>query len=123
MYLNRSAEILQNYLAVIDQHLKDVLEGRASKMFELQEIAALLFIHPTHLSNVIKEYTGHHPCYYYEEKILVIAKELLGDSRNSIADVARVLTYDPSNFTKWFKVYAGISPSAYRKQLEAQLVA
>ncbi|HEY6900450.1 MAG TPA: AraC family transcriptional regulator [Puia sp.] len=121
MHFNRSAEILHNYLAVLDQHLKDILDGRADKMFELQEIAALLFIHPTHLSNVIKEYTGHHPCYFYEEKILVVAKDLLKDPHNSIADVARKLTYDPSNFTKWFKVYGGVSPSAYRKQLEQQL--
>lgn len=118
MHFNRSAEIFQNYLAILDQHLKDILDGKEDKMFELQEIAARLFIHPTHLSNVIKEYTGHHACYFYEEKILLVAKELLKDPRNSIADVARKLTYDPSNFTKWFKAYAGLMPSAYRKQLD-----
>jgi len=123
MLFKRSAVILQDYLAMLDQHLKDVLEGKTDKMFELQDIAALLFIHPTHLSNVIKEHTGHHPCYFYEQKILHIAKDLLKDPRHSIADVARTLTYDPSNFTKWFKTYAGISPSAYRKQLATQLAA
>jgi AraC-like DNA-binding protein len=123
MLFNRSAEILKDYLAILDQHLQDVLDGKMDKMFELQDIAALLFIHPTHLSNVIKEYTGHHPCYFYEQKILQVAKELLKDPRHSIADVARMLTYDPSNFTKWFKTYGGTSPSAYRKQLATQLAA
>ena len=123
MLFKRSAEIHKDYLAILDQHLQDVLDGKTDKMFELQDIAALLFIHPTHLSNVIKEYTGHHPCYFYEQKILQIAKELLKDPRHSIADVARMLTYDPSNFTKWFKVYGGTSPSAYRKQLATQLAA
>ena len=123
MLFNRSAEILKDYLAILDQHLQDVLDGKTDKMFELQEIAALLFIHPTHLSNVIKEYTGYHPCYFYEQKILQVAKELLKDPRYSIADVARMLTYDPSNFTKWFKTYGGTSPSAYRKQLATQLAA
>lgn len=118
MPFNRSAEILKDYLAIIDQHLKDVVDGNVDTMFELQDIAARLFIHPTHLSNVIKEYTGYHPCHFYEQKILIIAKDLLKDPHNSIADVARRLTYDPSNFTKWFKTYAGTSPSAYRKQLD-----
>lgn len=118
MPFNRSAEILKDYLAIIDQHLQDVLDGNTDTMFELKDIAARLFIHPTHLSNVVKEYTGHHPCYFYEKKILTIARDLLKDPRYSIADVARRLTYDPSNFTKWFKTYAGISPSAYRKQLD-----
>jgi AraC-like DNA-binding protein len=123
MLFKRSAEIHKDYLAILDGHLQDVLDGKTDQMFELQDIAALLFIHPTHLSNVIKEYTGHHPCYFYEQKILQIAKELLKDPRHSIADVARMLTYDPSNFTKWFKTYGGTSPSAYRKQLAAQLAA
>jgi AraC-like DNA-binding protein len=118
MAFNRSAEILKDYLTILDQHLKDVVEGREDEMLELKEIAARLFIHPTHLSNTIKEYTGHHPCYFYEEKLLIVAKGLLKDPRNSIAEVARRLTYDPSNFTKWFKVYAGISPKEYRKQLD-----
>ena len=118
MAFNRSAEILKDYLAILDQHLNDVVEGREDKMLELKEIAARLFIHPTHLSNTIKEYTGHHPCYFYEEKLVIIAKNLLKDPRNSIAEVARRLTYDPSNFTKWFKVYAGLSPKEYRRQLD-----
>ncbi len=118
--MTRNAEIFEKFLAVIDRHLEDVLDGTIDKMFELQDIAERLFIHPTHLSNVIKAHTGKHPCYFYEEKILVIAKGLLADHRNSIADVARKLTYDPSNFTKWFKTYGKMSPSAYRKQLIAQ---
>ncbi len=117
MYQSRSEEIFDKYLQVIDEHLQDVLNGKVDEMFELHEIAGRLFIHPTHLSNVIKNLTGKHPCYFYERKILEVAKGLLDNKQNSIADVARILTYDPSNFTKWFKSYAGIKPSQYRKQL------
>jgi AraC-like DNA-binding protein len=118
MYQGRSEEIFENYLRIISEHLQDVIQGKLDTMYELQEIAERLFIHPTHLSNVIKKLTGKHPCYFYEQKILDIAKTLLNDSKYSIADVAHILTYDPSNFTKWFKSYAGISPSQYRKQLQ-----
>lgn len=117
MYANRSEEIFANYLALIDQHLDDLVHDRIDTMYELRDLAERLYIHPTHLSNVIKQLTGHHPCFYYEEKLLAVAKNLLSNPTNSIADVALKLTYDPSNFTKWFKSYGGMSPSAYRKQL------
>ena len=116
--MQRSEEIFKDYLHLLDRHLEDVLAGDVEEMFELREIASRLFIHPTHLSNVIKDLTGKHPCFFYEHKILDIAKELLQNPDNSINEVARRLTYDPSNFTKWFKTYAGISPSQYRKQLK-----
>lgn len=117
MYANRSEEIFANYLALIDQHLDDLVHDRIDTMYELRDLAERLYIHPTHLSNVIKQLTGNHPCFYYEEKLVAVAKNLLSNPTNSIADVALQLTYDPSNFTKWFKSYAGMSPSAYRKQL------
>lgn len=118
--ISRNEEIFQNYLSLIDEHLKDIVEGRAETMFELRDFAQRLFIHPGHFSNVIKEHTGKHPCYYYEEKLLVIAKNYLQDARYSVADVAQLLTYDPSNFTKWFKAFEGITPSQYRAQLIKQ---
>lgn len=114
-YIGRKEEIFQGYLQLIDQHLADVLSGKVEKMFELRDFAAALFIHPTHLSNVIKEHTGYHPCYFYEEKLLKLAKELLLDNRYSIADVAALLTYDPSNFTKWFKSFEQITPTQFRR--------
>lgn len=114
---SRHETIFQNYLGVIDAHLADVLEGKVEEMFELRDVAKLLFIHPGHLSNVIKEHTGKHPCYFYEKKILAIAKRYLEDDQYSVADVARLLTYDPSNFTKWFRTYQGVTPSQYRAQL------
>lgn len=115
--ISRNETIFQNYLAVIDAHLEDVIAGKVDNMFELRDVAQRLFIHPGHLSNVIKEHTGKHPCYFYERKILAIAKRYLEDERYSVAAVARLLTYDPSNFTKWFRNFEGITPSQYRAQL------
>jgi len=120
--MRRSEEIFRDYLHLLDRHLEDVLNGTAEEMFELRDIAARLFIHPTHLSNVVKDLTGKHPCFFYEQKILDIAKDLLQNPDYSINAVARRLTYDPSNFTKWFKTFAGVSPSQYRKQLKEATV-
>ncbi len=119
LYQDRKSQIFHDYLQLVDSHLADVLAQRREDMWELQDFAGALCIHPTHLSNVIKEYTGNHPCFFYEQKLVAVAKDLLNDGSKSIAQVAALLTFDPSNFTKWFKAQAGITPSQYRKQLAA----
>jgi AraC family transcriptional regulator, regulatory protein of adaptative response / methylphosphotriester-DNA alkyltransferase methyltransferase len=48
--------------------------------------------------------------------LLDISKELLLTTTLSIAQIARQLTYDPSNFTKFFKEYTGTTPKKFRDQ-------
>ena len=114
-YISRKEEIYRDFLRLLDEHLADIVAERTDSMKELRDFAEALFIHPTHLSNVIKEHTGYHPCYFYEEKLLKLAKDLLLDNKRSVADVAYLLTYDPSNFTKWFKSFEGVTPSQFRR--------
>ena len=115
--LARQHEITAEFLKQIDIHLDDIRNERVTEMFEIRDLAALLFIHPTHLSNTIKLTTGKAPCFFFEEKLLNIAKEMLRDNKLAIGDVARILTYDPSNFTKFFKHFEGITPKQYRESL------
>nr|WP_299357577.1 AraC family transcriptional regulator [Mucilaginibacter sp.] len=86
-------------------------------MFEIRDFAEILHIHPTHLSNTIKLTTGKSPCFFFEEKIMAIAKDMLKDNRLSIAQIAFKLTFDPSNFTKFFKRFEGVTPKQYREHL------
>ena len=116
-YMNRQAEITASFLREMNKHLDDFMAGRVEEMFHLKDLAAIICLHPVHVSNVIKLYTGFHPCHFYELRILEEAKKLLSDPALSISDVAERLTYDKSNFTKFFKEYAGTTPTAYRKQL------
>jgi AraC-like DNA-binding protein len=117
--LARQHEIMADFLRAIDVHLADVVAGRATEMFEIRDFAALLCIHPTHLSNTIKLTTGQPPCYFFEARILELARQLLRDPGRSVADIAANLTYDPSNFTKFFKRFQGSTPKQYREQVWA----
>ncbi|UPL47874.1 helix-turn-helix domain-containing protein [Hymenobacter sublimis] len=117
--LARQHEITADFLRAIDQHLEDVVTGRVTEMLEIRDLADQLHIHPTHLSNTIKLTTGHPPCYYFEARILDIAREQLRDPSRSVATIAAGLTYDPSNFTKFFKRFAGCTPKQYREQVWA----
>jgi YesN/AraC family two-component response regulator len=43
-----------------------------------------------------------------------VAKELILASNDPIAKIAQTLTFDPSNFTKFFKRFETITPKKYR---------
>ncbi|WP_373612957.1 helix-turn-helix domain-containing protein [Mucilaginibacter sp. OAE612] len=114
--LVRQHEITADYLKAIDRHLDDVLNNRVLDMYEIRDFADEMHIHPTHLSNTIKLTTGKHPCFFFEEKIMGIAKTMLQENKASVAEIANRLTFDPSNFTKFFKRFEGVTPKQYREQ-------
>jgi AraC family transcriptional regulator, regulatory protein of adaptative response / methylphosphotriester-DNA alkyltransferase methyltransferase len=111
---SRKKEIVKEYLTHLDTHIQQLKEGKAEKALEIREFAAMMHIHPVHLSNTIREVTGRSTCYLYEERLLRISKELLLNTSLPVGGIARQLTYDPSNFTKFFKQYAGITPKKFR---------
>ena len=117
--LARQHEITADYLREVDRHLADIVAGRATEMFEVRDLAGVLCIHPTHLSNTIKLATGHSPCHFFEARLMDISRGMLHDPRRSVADIAANLTYDPSNFTKFFKRFQGCTPKQYREQVWA----
>ena len=111
-FFARQHEIAADYLRELDKHLDDIVSGRATEMFEVRDFA----VHPTHLSNTIKSATGHSPCYFFEERLMEISKSMLQNVSMPIAEIARTLTYDPSNFTKFFKHFAKQTPKQYREE-------
>lgn len=112
----RKKEITRDYLSELDIHIQQLKNGETDRAMEIKDLAAKLHVHPVHLSNTIKEVTGRSTCDFYEEKLLHIAKELLLETKMSISQIAMQLTYDPSNFTKFFKHYTGITPKKFRQQ-------
>ena len=116
-YLNRQDEITASYLAVMNRHMDDFMAGSLEEMFHIKDIASIMCLHPVHVSNIVKLTTGHHPCYFYELRILNEAKQMLSNPALSITDVANRLTYDTSNFTKFFKVHMAMTPKEYRKNM------
>lgn len=110
----RKKEIADQYLRLLDQHIQELKEGSAQRTAEIKDFADQLNIHPRHLSNTIHEVLQQSPCSLYESRLLAISKELLLTSANSIASIARHLNYDPSNFSKFFKNYTGLTPHQFR---------
>ncbi|MEP7374988.1 MAG: helix-turn-helix transcriptional regulator [Chitinophagaceae bacterium] len=112
----RKKEIVKNYITRLDEHIQELKEGKAERALEIRDLAAMLHVHPVHLSHTIKEVTGQSTCSLYEERLVLISKELLLTTNLPVAQIARQLTYDPSNFTKFFKHYTGTTPKKFRDQ-------
>ena len=113
--MTRANEISKQFLEELDKHMLELKSGQAETSFEIGDIASLLHIHPTHLSNTIKATLKKSPCDIYEEKLVNVSKELIQTTPLSIAAIARQLTFDPSNFSKFFKHFEGITPKKFRE--------
>lgn len=111
---SRQQEIAADFLIALDKHATDILSGKAAEILEVRDFAELLHVHPTHFSNTIRSATGHSPCYFIEDRLMEISKSMLQKRELRISEIARTLTYDPSNFTKFFKHFSGQTPKQYR---------
>ncbi|PJR04660.1 helix-turn-helix domain-containing protein [Avrilella dinanensis] len=113
--LTRSKEITENYFQFLDKHIADVVSGKVEEFMEINQIASELFISHKHLTDTVQKETGNHPCHFYDLKIIDKAKQMLSESDKSISEIAKILTYDPSNFSKFFKKFVGQTPGQFRK--------
>jgi AraC family transcriptional regulator of adaptative response / methylphosphotriester-DNA alkyltransferase methyltransferase len=115
--LTRKDEITADFFKLLAEHMADVLAGRVDNMYHIKDFAARLFIHPTHFSNTIKLTTGHSPCHFAEERTMEEARRMLGETTLSIAEIGYKLTFsEPTNFTKFFKSFEGVTPKQYREK-------
>lgn len=113
--VSRNQEITENYFQFLNQHIADVISGKVDEFMEINQIASELFLSHKHLTDTIQKETGNHPCHFYDLKILEHAQEMLTQTDDSVAEIARKLTYNPSNFSKFFKKFLGQTPGQYRK--------
>ncbi|NSL85737.1 helix-turn-helix domain-containing protein [Chitinophaga solisilvae] len=110
-----SDNITQAYFAFLDKHIRDVINGDAPQFMELNQIASALFVSHAHLTATIRQTMGNHPCHFYDLKIIDAAKKMLATTDKPVAEIANILTYDPSNFSKFFKKLTGQTPGHYRE--------
>ncbi|MDQ0106196.1 AraC-like DNA-binding protein [Chitinophaga terrae (ex Kim and Jung 2007)] len=114
--LKRSKEITEKYFRFLDEHISDVVSGKESDFMEINQIASKLFLSHKHLTDTVQKETGNHPCHFYDLRIIEEAKKMLSQTDLSVSEIARILTYDPSNFSKFFRKFTRQTPGEFRKQ-------
>lgn len=96
--------------------LLDYIEKHISEDISINELAALIYLHPNYLIRFFKKHTGYSPIHYINMVKLERAKSLLAGTNLPIKQVALVTGFsDFYYFSRNFKNSTGFSPTEFRK--------
>ncbi|WDT56477.1 helix-turn-helix domain-containing protein [Streptomyces sp. G7(2002)] len=93
--------------------LRDLLDSRLPTGISLQEAAAVLHAHPTHLIRCFKQTYGLPPHTYLTGKRIERARGLLLDGRRPAEVAATVGFHDQAHLHRHFTRHVGTTPSRY----------
>ncbi|MCD8303765.1 MAG: AraC family transcriptional regulator [Prevotellaceae bacterium] len=108
--LNRKDAIFQNFMLALFRHYRT--ERSVSFYARKQHLSLRYF------SAIVKERTGFSALHWITNMVIADAKRLLENPELSTKEIAYTLNFpSPSCFARYFKLYAGVSPSQYRRDL------
>ena len=115
---SRSADITNSFHKALNNNILNVIKGEAAYLWNVNDYAQFLNLHPNHLSNTIKSETGKTVKQWIDEKVHSEAKTLLLNTNKTISEIALDLTFsDGSNFSRFFKKMEGVTPGKFRKSV------
>jgi len=115
---HQADQLISNDKKVIVQSLIDYMSYYYMEDISLSYLSTVMHISPAYISKIFKEETGSSPIQYLIEIRLEKAKSLLVSSSLPIQEIAEAVGYkDAYYFSKLFKKYYDLSPSAYRNKL------
>ena len=100
----------------ITYQFENLIKSEYRKRLSINEYAERLYISPSYLRDAVKQTTGKPAYKLIREYQLLEAKSLLMQSDKTVKSIALELGFDDSsNFIKFFKKYAGLTPLRYRE--------
>lgn len=94
---------------------KQLIEQHCSENFSIKEYADLLFVTPSHLSEIVKAITGRTSTDLINDRMVLEIKRLLKYSDLTITEISYKLNFsDQSYFAKYVKKLTGFSPKELR---------
>ncbi|MEL6537955.1 MAG: helix-turn-helix transcriptional regulator [Bacteroidota bacterium] len=119
---DRSSLIVKGFKRLLEQHYKDLTEGKAQTQFKAKHYAEALHLHPSYFSTVIKSKTGAPVSQWISDKTLTQAKALLAHSGSTIKEIGYQLGFsETAHFSNFFKKHAGLTPSEYRMKPDTEI--
>ncbi len=114
---NRSSQIVKVFKQNLEQHFRDLVNGKTDTQLRVQDYADKQFLHVNYLSSVISSKTGKSVSAWIADKTIAEAKWMLQNKEISIKEVAGRLGFlEASHFSNYFRKNTSLSPAAYRKQ-------
>jgi len=115
---NRSSQIVKTFKQNLEQHFRDLANGKTDTQLRVQDYADKQFLHVNYLSSVISSKTGKSISTWIADKTIAEAKVMLQDKDLNIKEIAGRLGFlEASHFSNYFKKHTSQSPAEYRKQL------
>jgi AraC family transcriptional regulator, transcriptional activator of pobA len=107
-YTDSASQITQKYKQALSQYI-----------YEYQKVtdyAEMLAVSPSHLNRCVHSTTGKTAQNLLFDLLILEAKVLLKQSNLNISEIAfKIGKKDPSDFSRFFKSYSGMSPRDYRE--------
>jgi AraC-like DNA-binding protein len=112
VYVQRRTDALRRALTFIDENLQ--------RDIGLNEVAEGVFLSPNYLSQMLKKETGLAFVEWLTGRRMDRARDLLAHTPERVCSIAGAVGFrDQAYFTRRFHQRFGVSPSAYRKSVQA----
>lgn len=99
--------LLKKYQAAIEENFRQI--------HQVSEYAALLYVSPGHLRDVIKAQSGKPAIAHIQERMVLEARRMLFHTEYSLKEIGFDLGFsDASYFSRFFKRETGVTPAEYR---------
>lgn len=110
-----NTDVLARFEKLVDNYLAEGLAAREG-IPSVKYFADKVCLSPNYFGDLVRKETGKSAKEYIQLKMLDAAKEHLHDPLKSITEVAYALGFQyPQHFVRFFKRYAGMTPSQYRR--------
>ncbi|MEM5767285.1 MAG: helix-turn-helix domain-containing protein [Bacillota bacterium] len=97
---------------------REYLENHWKEPFDIDRLAQVVGLSPSHLSRLFKKHTGTAPYSYYQALKIGQLKAALRDRNLSIAEAFEACGFEyPGNCARFFKEKVGMTPTQYRKSV------
>lgn len=105
------------YVHPVFFHFRSLLEKNYSTHHRVVDYLQLLNVSPAQLNKLCRQYMGITAQQMIHHKQISEAKRLLRATTDTVSDIAYQLNFsDPSNFNRFFRSVASLSPQQYRQQ-------
>ena len=99
--------LLKKYQTAIEENFRAI--------HQVSEYAALLYVSPGHLREVIKAQSGKPAIAHIQERMVLEARRMLFHTEYSLKEIGFDLGFsDASYFSRFFKRETGVTPAEYR---------
>lgn len=116
LFQQEKINLPKNAALRVTEKYKNLLSQHIYKTNKVADYASMLAITPDHLNKCVKATVGRTSQELLADMIILEAKVMLKQTNLSISEIAfRFSETNPSDFTRFFKSKAGLSPKEFRK--------